>query len=59
MADAAAAAIDLPILKLKLCGDNSDLARVEAVRAAAQTHACSSTPTNRGRLVIIETRSPR
>ena len=35
MADAAAAAIDLPILKLKLCGDNSDLARVEAVRAAA------------------------
>ena len=35
MADAAAAAIDLPILKLKLCGDDSDLARVEAVRAAA------------------------
>src|SRR5262249_2154250 len=35
MADAAAAAIDLPILKLKLCGDNGDLARVEAVRAAA------------------------
>jgi L-alanine-DL-glutamate epimerase-like enolase superfamily enzyme len=34
MADAAAAAIDLPILKLKLCGDDSDLARVEAVRAA-------------------------
>jgi len=35
MADAAVAAIDLPILKLKLCGDDSDLARVEAVRAAA------------------------
>jgi L-alanine-DL-glutamate epimerase-like enolase superfamily enzyme len=35
MADAAAAAIDLPILKLKLCGDDNDLARVEAVRAAA------------------------
>ena len=35
MADAAAAAIDLPILKLKLCGDDDDLARVEAVRAAA------------------------
>ncbi|MEP6586958.1 MAG: enolase C-terminal domain-like protein, partial [Candidatus Udaeobacter sp.] len=35
MADATAAAIDLPILKLKLCGDDSDLARVEAVRAAA------------------------
>ena len=35
MGDAAAAAADLPILKLKLCGDDSDLARVEAVRAAA------------------------
>jgi len=35
MADAAAAAINLPILKLKLCGDNGDVARVEAVRAAA------------------------
>jgi L-alanine-DL-glutamate epimerase-like enolase superfamily enzyme len=35
MADAAAAAVDLPILKLKLCGDDGDLARVEAVRAAA------------------------
>ena len=35
MAEAAAAALDLPILKLKLCGDDSDLARVEAVRAAA------------------------
>jgi len=35
MADAATAAIDLPILKLKLCGDDGDLARVEAVRAAA------------------------
>jgi L-alanine-DL-glutamate epimerase-like enolase superfamily enzyme len=35
MADAAATAIDLPILKLKLCGDDSDLGRVEAVRAAA------------------------
>jgi L-alanine-DL-glutamate epimerase-like enolase superfamily enzyme len=34
MADAATAAIDLPILKLKLCGDDGDLARVEAVRAA-------------------------
>jgi L-Ala-D/L-Glu epimerase len=32
---AAAAAIDLPILKLKLCGDDRDVARVEAVRAAA------------------------
>src|SRR3954471_20062664 len=37
MADAAAAAIHLPILKLKLCGDDTDLARVEAVRAAAPT----------------------
>jgi L-Ala-D/L-Glu epimerase len=35
MADAAAAAVALPILKLKLCGDDSDVARVEAVRAAA------------------------
>jgi L-alanine-DL-glutamate epimerase-like enolase superfamily enzyme len=35
MADAAAAAIDLPILKLKLCGDDQDLARVKAVRALA------------------------
>jgi L-alanine-DL-glutamate epimerase-like enolase superfamily enzyme len=35
MADAAAAARDLPILKLKLCGDDHDIARVEAVRAAA------------------------
>jgi L-alanine-DL-glutamate epimerase-like enolase superfamily enzyme len=35
MADAAAAAVDLPILKLKLCGDDGDLARVEAVRGAA------------------------
>jgi len=35
MAEAAAAAVDLPILKLKLCGDDGDLARVEAVRAAA------------------------
>ena len=34
MADAAAAAVDLPILKLKLCGDDQDLARVKAVRAA-------------------------
>jgi L-Ala-D/L-Glu epimerase len=35
MGRAAAAAIDLPILKLKLCGDDGDLARVKAVRAAA------------------------
>jgi L-alanine-DL-glutamate epimerase-like enolase superfamily enzyme len=35
MADAAVSAADLPILKLKLCGDDSDLARVEAVRAVA------------------------
>jgi L-alanine-DL-glutamate epimerase-like enolase superfamily enzyme len=35
MADAAAAAVDLPILKLKLCGDDSDLPRVEAVRSVA------------------------
>jgi L-Ala-D/L-Glu epimerase len=35
MADAASAAAKLPILKLKLGGDESDLARVEAVRAAA------------------------
>ena len=35
MAEAAAAARDLPILKLKLCGDDRDVARVEAVRAAA------------------------
>src|SRR5436190_19456414 len=35
MANAAAAAVDLPILKLKLCGDDRDLARVEAVRTAA------------------------
>jgi L-alanine-DL-glutamate epimerase-like enolase superfamily enzyme len=34
MADAAAATIDLPILKLKLCGDDRDVARVEAVRVA-------------------------
>ena len=35
MADAAAAANELPVLKLKLCGDDSDLPRVEAVRSAA------------------------
>jgi L-alanine-DL-glutamate epimerase-like enolase superfamily enzyme len=35
MADAAGAAADLPVLKLKLGGDGPDLARVEAVRAAA------------------------
>jgi L-alanine-DL-glutamate epimerase-like enolase superfamily enzyme len=35
MARAAAAAAELPILKLKLGGDEPDLARVEAVRAAA------------------------
>jgi L-alanine-DL-glutamate epimerase-like enolase superfamily enzyme len=35
MADAAGAAAELPILKLKLGGDDPDLARVEAVRAAA------------------------
>ena len=33
MAEAAAAAVALPILKLKLCGDDNDLARVGAVRA--------------------------
>ena len=35
MADAAAAVIHLPILKLKLCGDDRDVARVESVRTAA------------------------
>jgi L-alanine-DL-glutamate epimerase-like enolase superfamily enzyme len=35
MADAASAAAKLPILKLKLGGDEPDLARVEAIRAAA------------------------
>jgi L-alanine-DL-glutamate epimerase-like enolase superfamily enzyme len=35
MAGAAASVINLPILKLKLCGDDRDVARVEAVRAAA------------------------
>jgi len=35
MSDAAAAAARLPILKLKLGGDEPDLARVEAVRSAA------------------------
>jgi L-Ala-D/L-Glu epimerase len=35
MADAAAAAADLPVLKLKLCGDDRDVARVEGVRAAS------------------------
>ena len=35
MADAASAAAKLPILKLKLGGDEPDLARVEAVRATA------------------------
>jgi L-Ala-D/L-Glu epimerase / N-acetyl-D-glutamate racemase len=35
MGEAAAAAADLPILKLKLGGDDRDVARVEAVRAAA------------------------
>jgi L-Ala-D/L-Glu epimerase len=39
MADAAAAASKLPILKLKLGGDDSDVARVQAVRAvAARVH---------------------
>jgi L-Ala-D/L-Glu epimerase len=35
MAHSAAAVVKLPILKLKLCGDDNDLARVEAVRVAA------------------------
>jgi L-Ala-D/L-Glu epimerase len=35
MANAAAAAAKLPILKLKLGGDDADVARVQAVRAAA------------------------
>jgi L-alanine-DL-glutamate epimerase-like enolase superfamily enzyme len=35
MADAAAGAARLPILKLKLGGDDADVARVQAVRAAA------------------------
>jgi L-alanine-DL-glutamate epimerase-like enolase superfamily enzyme len=35
MAGAAAAAVDLPILKLKLCGNDGDVARVEAVRGTA------------------------
>ena len=35
MADAATAAVTLPILKLKLGGDDADRARVEAVHAAA------------------------
>jgi L-alanine-DL-glutamate epimerase-like enolase superfamily enzyme len=35
MANAATAAVTLPILKLKLGGDDADRARVEAVRAAA------------------------
>ena len=35
MADTAAAAAKLPILKLKLAGDDSDLARVERVHSAA------------------------
>jgi L-Ala-D/L-Glu epimerase / N-acetyl-D-glutamate racemase len=35
MADAAAAAANLRILKLKLCGDDADLARVERVHSAA------------------------
>jgi L-Ala-D/L-Glu epimerase len=37
MAEAAAAAADLPILKLKLGGDDCDVARVEAVRAATSS----------------------
>lgn len=35
MAEAAARAVELPLLKLKLAGDDADLARVQAVRAAA------------------------
>src|SRR5204862_5678040 len=35
MADAVAAAAKLPILKLNLCGDDVDLARVERVHSAA------------------------
>jgi L-Ala-D/L-Glu epimerase len=35
MADAATAAVELPFLKLKLGGDDADLARVQAVREAA------------------------
>jgi len=34
MADATRTALNLPILKLKLCGDDYDAARVKAVRAA-------------------------
>ena len=51
MADAAAAARDLPILKLKLCGDDRDIARVEAVRA--------STPNARLLIDANESWSPR
>jgi len=36
MAETASAAAALPILKLKLCGDDQDLARVKAVRAATR-----------------------
>jgi L-Ala-D/L-Glu epimerase len=35
MANASSVVSELPVLKLKLCGDDTDLARVEAVRAAA------------------------
>jgi len=35
MSEAAAVAGELPILKLKLCGDDRDIARVEAVHAAS------------------------
>jgi L-alanine-DL-glutamate epimerase-like enolase superfamily enzyme len=51
MADAAAAVIDLPILKLKLCGDDRDVARVEAVHA--------TTPNARLLIDANESWSPR
>jgi L-alanine-DL-glutamate epimerase-like enolase superfamily enzyme len=51
MAEAAAAAVALPILKLKLCGDDNDLARVGAVRAV--------TPDTRLLIDANESWSPR
>ena len=51
MGEAAATVVDLPVLKLKLCGDDQDVLRVKAVRAA--------TPNSRLIVDANESWSPR
>jgi hypothetical protein len=54
MADGAAAAAGLPIRKLKLGGDDADLARIERVHLAAPKARLLVDAENHGRLIITE-----